>query len=70
MGFAALIRYHAPAVNAHCERFIGTLKRECLDRFIALGTGHLDYLVREFVSYYIQRQKAATVAGAAGPSWG
>ena len=46
---AAPIRYHAPAMNAHVERFIGVLKQECVDRFIVMGTRHLDYLVGEFV---------------------
>jgi transposase InsO family protein len=46
------IAYHAPAMNAYAERFIGTLKRECLERFVVLGTGHLDHIVAEFTRYY------------------
>lgn len=42
----------SPNLNAYAERFIKTLRNECLDRFIALGTGHLDHLVGEFVDYY------------------
>lgn len=42
----------SPNLNAYAERFIQTLQRECLDRFIVLGTSHLDYLVREYADYY------------------
>lgn len=42
----------APNLNAHVERLIQTIQCECLDRFIAIGTGHLDHLVREFVDHY------------------
>jgi putative transposase len=33
------------------ERFVQTIKTECLDHFIAFGQDHLDYLVREFVEH-------------------
>jgi transposase InsO family protein len=39
-------------VNGRCERFIQTIKLECLSRFIPFGKRHLDYLVSEFVDYY------------------
>lgn len=42
----------SPNLNAHVERFIQTLRRECLDKFIVLGTDHLDHLVEEFVEHY------------------
>ena len=42
----------SPNLNAFAERFILTLKSECLDRFVVLGTGHLDHLVAEFTDYY------------------
>jgi len=31
----------APQANAHCERFIGTARRECLDWMIPLNERHL-----------------------------
>jgi hypothetical protein len=31
----------APQANAHCERFIGTARRECLDWIIPLSERHL-----------------------------
>lgn len=42
----------APNQNAFVERWIGSIKGECLNRFIAFGLGHLDYLVSQYVEYY------------------
>jgi putative transposase len=42
----------APNENAYVERFVQTIKQECLDHFLAFGQKHFDYLVREFVRYY------------------
>ncbi|TWT66235.1 Integrase core domain protein [Posidoniimonas polymericola] len=42
----------APNQNAFVERWIQSVKYECLNRFIAFGLNHLDYLVSEFVDYY------------------
>jgi putative transposase len=42
----------APNQNAYAERFVQTIKHECLDLFIVLGEKHLRYLIREFVRYY------------------
>ncbi|MBO6513050.1 MAG: transposase [Phycisphaerales bacterium] len=42
----------SPLMNAHIERWIKSLKHECLDHFIPVGTKHLDYLVGEYVEHY------------------
>ncbi|APZ93370.1 integrase core domain-containing protein [Fuerstiella marisgermanici] len=42
----------SPNLNGRCERFIQTIKLECLARFVIFGTHHLDHLVSEFVAYY------------------
>ncbi len=42
----------SPNLNGRCERIIGTIKWECLSRFIVFGKTHLDHLVAEFVEYY------------------
>jgi len=34
--------HRAPNLNAHVERFIQSVQNECLNRFIVMGTGHLD----------------------------
>ena len=42
----------SPNLNGRCERIIGTIKWECLSKFIVFGKRHVDHLVSEFVDYY------------------
>jgi putative transposase len=42
----------APNTNAFVERFVQTVKQECLDHFVVVGKSHLDYIVAEFLRYY------------------
>jgi len=42
----------APLMNAHAERVIGTLRRECLDHMIVLGESHAQRVLDEFVKHY------------------
>ena len=42
----------APRANAVAERWVGTVRRECLDRLIILGERHLRQVLREFVEHY------------------
>jgi putative transposase len=41
--------YKAPRANAVCERFLGSLRRECLDYFLILGEKHLCRVVKEYM---------------------
>jgi transposase InsO family protein len=41
-----------PRANAIAERFIGTLRRECLDHLLITGPRHLDAVLREFTQHY------------------
>ena len=41
-----------PRMNAICERVIGTLRRELLDRILILGDRHLVLVLREYVIHY------------------
>ncbi len=42
----------SPNLNAFVERFIRSIKEECLDRVIPLGEAHLRELLREYVAHY------------------
>tara|TARA_R110000737_G_scaffold2923_8_gene8922 strand:- start:212981 stop:214030 length:1050 start_codon:yes stop_codon:yes gene_type:complete len=42
----------SPLMNAHIERWIKSLKVECLDHFIPVGTNHLDHIIGEYVEHY------------------
>ena len=42
----------APRANAICERVIGTIRRECLDRMLILGCRHLETVLAECVEHY------------------
>ncbi len=46
----------SPNLNAYAERFAGTLRRECLDRFLILGQRQLKNLIRAYVEYYNTRR--------------
>jgi len=42
----------APRANAIAERFIGTLRRECLDHLLITGQRHLAAVLREYTQHY------------------
>jgi transposase InsO family protein len=42
----------APQANAHCERVIGTIRRECLDWMIPCNERHLRRILQEWVAHY------------------
>jgi transposase InsO family protein len=42
----------SPQANAHCERLIGTIRRECLDFVIPLNERHLRRVLTEWVAHY------------------
>ena len=42
----------APRANAIAERFIGTLRRECLDHVLITGPHHLAVVLREYIQHY------------------
>jgi putative transposase len=41
-----------PRMNAICERVIGTLRRELLDRILILNERHLALMLRQYVAHY------------------
>jgi putative transposase len=42
----------APLANAFSERFVGTLRRECLDPILIFGRGHLESCLRVYIEHY------------------
>ena len=46
----------APRANAICERFVGSLKRECTDHFLILHPHQLGRIVATYADYYNQQR--------------
>jgi putative transposase len=44
--------YHAPRANAICERFLGSVRRECLDHVLILHEKQLHRVLRAYVEYF------------------
>src|SRR5437588_1990894 len=44
--------YRTPRANAVCERFLGSVRRECLDHFLILHEKQLYRLLRAYVMYF------------------
>ncbi len=42
----------SPRANAYAERWVRTVRAECLDRTLILGRGHLERVLREYVGHY------------------
>ncbi len=42
----------APRGNAVAERWVGTIRRECLDWLLILGQSHLEQVLEEYVAHY------------------
>jgi putative transposase len=43
---------HCPWQNAHAERFVRSIREECLDRLILFGERRLLHVLAEFVAHY------------------
>ena len=44
--------YEAPKANAHCERFLGSVRREYLEFFLFLSERHLKRVMKEYQAYF------------------
>ena len=42
----------SPKANAFAERFVGTVRRECLDWLLILNRRHLEHVLRVFADHY------------------
>jgi hypothetical protein len=48
---ALLTPVRPPNANAHAERWIRTVRAECLDWLLILGRGHLEQVLRVYVQH-------------------
>jgi putative transposase len=44
--------YRAPRANAVCERFLGSVRRECVDHFLILTDDQLYRVIKEYVAFF------------------
>ena len=42
----------SPNLNAYAERFVRSIKSECLDRMIFFGVRHLRFVIAEYIEHY------------------
>ena len=48
--------FRSPNTNAFVERFIQSIKQECLDHFVVFGRDHFDHLCAEYSVHYIEER--------------
>jgi putative transposase len=53
----------APRANAFAERWVRTVRAECLDWILVLGRRHLDRILRAYVDHYKRTSTTTTVRG-------
>jgi putative transposase len=52
----------APNANAHGERWVGSVRRECLDRLLIFGRRQLEQVLRVYAGHYNRHASAAPLA--------
>lgn len=58
----------APNANAHMERWVGSVRRECLDRLLIVGRRQLEHVLRVYVRHY-NRQRPHRALDLEPPDW-
>jgi putative transposase len=48
------IAARAPNMNATADRFVQSVRVDCLDHFVVFGEGHLRYLLKEYQPHYLE----------------
>ncbi|MBK7404164.1 MAG: transposase [Phycisphaerales bacterium] len=43
---------HSPNLNAYAERFVRSIKEECVSRIVPIGDRHLRHAVDQFTAHY------------------
>ena len=53
----------SPNLNAYAERFVLSVRNECLNRLIPLGENHLRSVLREFLAHYHEERHHQGLGG-------
>ena len=53
----------SPNCNPYAERFVKTIKYECLNHFVIFGERHLRHLIKEFVEHYMTERFHQGIGG-------
>jgi len=56
--------FRAPNCNAYAERFVRSIKEECLNRVVLLGERHLRRTIAEFVAHYHAERNHQSIGNA------
>jgi putative transposase len=52
----------APNANAHAERWVGSVRRECLDRLLIFTRGQLEHVLRVYARHYNRHRPHRSLA--------
>ncbi len=55
----------SPRANAIAERWVRTVRTECLDQFLVIGRRHLEQILREYLTHYNRERPHRALALAA-----
>lgn len=47
-----LTPYRTPSANVYAERWVRSMREECLDHLLILNEPHLEHVLREYCQYY------------------
>jgi len=53
--------FRSPEANSHCERLVGSLRRDCLDLLIPINQGHLSGILKDWKTHYCQARPHASL---------
>jgi transposase InsO family protein len=52
----------APQARAHAERWVGSVRRECLDRVLIIGGRQLDHVLATYVAHHNEHRPHRALA--------
>jgi putative transposase len=52
----------APNANAHAERWVGSVRRECLDRLLIFSRRQLEHVLRTYADHYNRHRPHRSLA--------